>query len=257
MSMEYETRRFEVGDVIFHEGDEPDGFHVLQSGRVEIVVEGPNNSQISLAYVEEGDSFGEMSIVDDTPRTATAIASARCVTMFFRRETLAKELKAAELITFLFRNVCRKLAEQNREFSQHSYIDLQSNTRPRADYQSHLSLEPISERMERYLGTNRIGISKLPFKVGNAERGSTVKHTRSGLRFDAAKIKKFRNPHFQFVRQESRFFVHDLSGSPGTMVNGDTCYHGGKPASLPLRRGFNQINIPTRGADFGFLAYVQ
>jgi CRP-like cAMP-binding protein len=179
MSMEYETRRFEVGDVIFLEGDEPDGFHVLQSGRVEIVVEGPNNSQISLAYVEEGDSFGEMSIVDNTPRTATA----PCVTMFFQRETLAKELKAAELITFLFRNVCRKLAEQNREFSQHSYIDLQSNTRPRADYQSHLSLEPISERMERYLGS--------------------------------------------------------------------------KPASLPLRRGFNQINIPTRGADFGFLAYVQ
>jgi CRP-like cAMP-binding protein len=190
MSMEYETRRFEVGDVIFLEGDEPDGFHVLQSGRVEIVVEGPNNSQISLAYVEEGDSFGEMSIVDNTPRTATA----PCVTMFFQRETLAKELKAAELITFLFRNVCRKLAEQNREFSQHSYIDLQSNTRPRADYQSHLSLEPISERTERYLGT---------------------------------------------------------------MVNGEICYHGSKPASLPLRRGFNQINIPTRGADFGFLAYVQ
>ncbi|MDA1308816.1 MAG: cyclic nucleotide-binding domain-containing protein [Proteobacteria bacterium] len=256
MSIEYETRRFESGDVIFREGSDADGFYVLQSGRVEIVVEGPNSAQLSLAYVEEGDSFGEMSIVDATPRTATAIACDSCVTMFFQRGMLDQELERAELITFLFRNVCRKLAEQNREVSEHSYIDLQSNNRPRQDYQSNLSLEPISTRMERYLGTKRIGVPRLPFTVGNAARGAAVRHSSAGLWFDAAKIKEFKKPHFQFVRQENLFFVRDLSGKPGTLVNDQICRQDDQPGSIALRRGFNQIAIPGRGADFGFLAYV-
>jgi hypothetical protein len=256
MSIEYETKRFEIGDVVFQQGTEPDGFYVLQKGRVEIVVDGPNGSRVSLAYVEEGDPFGEMSIVDATRRTASAIACASCVAMFFPREMLDKELKRAELITYLFRNVCRKLADQNQEFSHHNYVDLQSSGPARAEYHANLSLEPISARMERYVGVKRLGVPRLPFIVGNGERGSAIKHTDTGFWFDAAKIKEFKTSHFRFVRQENQFFVSDLSGTTGTLVNDTLCQAGGTPTSVPLRRGFNQITIPGRGADFGFLAYV-
>jgi CRP-like cAMP-binding protein len=60
--------RFDSGDVISRGGSAADGFYVLQSGRLKSVVEGPNSARTSLAYVEEGNSFGEMSIVDATPR---------------------------------------------------------------------------------------------------------------------------------------------------------------------------------------------
>jgi hypothetical protein len=242
--------------MIFQEGAEPDGFYVLQKGRVEIVTDGLNNSRFSLAYVTEGDPFGEMSIVDDTKRTASAIACAPSVTMFFPREMLDKELKRAELIKYLFRNVCRKLADQNREFSHQNYVDLQTAAPARGEYQANLSLEPISARMERYAGVKRLGIPKVPFIVGNGKRGSALKHTKTGFWFDAAKIKEFKASHFRFVRQESIFFVSDLSGNPGTLVNDTLCQSGGPSASTPLRCGFNQITIPGRGADFGFLAYV-
>ena len=256
MSIEYETRRFETGDVVFQQGTEPDGFYVLQTGRVEIVVDGPNNSRISLAYVEEGDPFGEMSIVDATRRTASAIACAPCVTMFFPRGMLDEELKRAELITYLFRNVCRKLADQNREFSLHNYVDLQTSGVARAEYHANLSLEPISARMERYIGVKRLGVPRLPFIVGNAASGSAIKHTDTGFWFDASKIKDLKTSHFRFVRQENQFFVNDLSGTPGTLVNDALCQSGGTASSIALRRGFNQITIPGRGVDFGFLAYV-
>jgi CRP-like cAMP-binding protein len=256
MSIEYETRRFEPGDVLFKQGDEPDGFYVLQAGRVEIVTEGPNGSSISLAYVEEGDPFGEMSIVDATRRTASAIACASCVTMFFPRAMLDKELGRAELITYLFRNVCRKLADQNREFSLHSYVDLQAARPARGEYHATLSLEPISARMERYIGVKRLAIPKVPFVVGDGGAGSSVRHTDTGFWFDASKIKQVKASHFRFVRQESLFFVNDLSGEPGTLVNDTLCQSGGAASSVALRRGFNQITIPGRNADFGFLAYV-
>lgn len=256
MSIEYRTRRFETGDVIFQQGTEPDGFYVLQTGRVEIVVEGPNNSRISLAYVDEGDPFGEMSIVDATMRTASAIACAPCIAMFYPRDMLDRELERAELITYLFRNVCRKLADQNREFSLHTYVDMQSAAPARGAYHANLSLEPISARMERYVGVQRLGIPRLPFIVGNGERGSAIRHTDTGFWFDAAKIKEFNPSHFRFMRQENQFFVNDLSGNPGTLVNDVLCQANGTPSSIALRRGFNQITIPGRGADFGFLAYV-
>ena len=257
MSIDYATRRFEIGDVIFREGTEADGFYVLQSGRVEIQIEGPKGAQVSLAYVEAGDSFGEMSIVDDTPRTATAVAFAPCVTMFFARDTLVAELKSAELLTFLFRNVCRKLAEQNREISENSYIDLQPDAAVRAEYHSALLLEPISMRMELYLGAKSVTISRFPFPVGNTAGIGASRRGGNGLWFDAAKIPDFKAPHFQLVRQNNRYFVHDLSTAPGTTVNDEICQHGGQAPSIALRRGFNQITIPGRGVDFGFLAYVQ
>ena len=257
MSIEYETKLFEPGDVIFQQGTEPDGFYVLQKGRAEIVVDGPNQSRISLAYVEEGDPFGEMSIVDATTRTASAIACAPCVTMFFPRAMLDKDLKQAELITYLFRNVCRKLADQNQEFSHHNYVDLQSTGPARAEYHANLSLEPISARMERYIGVKRLGIPRLPFVVGNGERGTAIKHTDTGFWFDASKIKELKSSHFRLIRQDNQFFVNDLSGTPGTLVNEKLCQSDGAVSSLALRRGFNQITIPGRGADFGFLAYVQ
>ena len=256
MSIEYETKRFEPGDVVFREGDEPDGFYVLQTGRVEIVADGPNNSRISLAYVEEGDPFGEMSIVDGTRRTASAIACAPCATMFFPRSMLDAELKRAELITYLFRNVCRKLADQNREFSLRSYVGLQSARPERGEYHATLSLEPISSRMERYIGAKRLAIPLVPFVVGSGGEGAPIKHTDTGFWFDASKIKQVKPSHFRFVRQENLFFVNDLSGDPGTLVNDALCQSGGTRASIALKRGFNQITIPGQNADFGFLAYV-
>lgn len=257
MSIEYETRRFEIGEVIFRQDDDADGFYVLQSGRVEILVDGPSDARISLAYVEGGDSFGEMSIVDGTPRTATAIAFEPSVTMFFARATLEAELNRAELLTFLLRNVCRKLAEQNREFSEHTYVDLQANAIAEGAYHSALSLEPISMRMERYLGAKRVNISRFPFPIGNTATAGPAGRTKSGLWLDAKNVRDFKGPHFQLVRQNNRYFVHDLSGGPGTQVNDDTCQQGGPVPSIVLRRGFNQITIPGRGVDFGFLAYVQ
>ena len=75
--------------------------------------------------------------------------------IFFQRGMLDRELEQTELITLLLHNVCGKLAEQNCEVSEHSYIDLHSNNRPRQDYQSNLFPEPISTRMERHIGTKR------------------------------------------------------------------------------------------------------
>ena len=57
------------GQIIFREGDPPDGLYVIKSGNV-AVLRGQNSPKV-IAYLTAGECFGEMAIVQETPRTAT------------------------------------------------------------------------------------------------------------------------------------------------------------------------------------------
>lgn len=61
------------GDTIFKEGDQGDSMYVIVDGQVQIVRRGANGPVI-LATLQPGAFFGEMAIVDQTARTATAVA---------------------------------------------------------------------------------------------------------------------------------------------------------------------------------------
>jgi CRP-like cAMP-binding protein len=62
-----------AGDDIFQEGDEGMEMYIIQEGEIEIVKEFGDQSQ-RLALLEVGDFFGEMSLLEETPRAATARA---------------------------------------------------------------------------------------------------------------------------------------------------------------------------------------
>lgn len=72
--MRYAT--FSPGQVIFHEADSSQEAYRILRGRVEITIEG-KNKPIILAQLGEGDIFGEMAMVDERPRSATARCTER------------------------------------------------------------------------------------------------------------------------------------------------------------------------------------
>ena len=61
------------GEIIFREGEPGGEAYVIQSGRVEIFKDSANGP-IVLANLEESEMFGEMSLIDEQPRSATARA---------------------------------------------------------------------------------------------------------------------------------------------------------------------------------------
>ncbi|MFC2019803.1 cyclic nucleotide-binding domain-containing protein [Chloroflexota bacterium] len=66
-------RTFKKGDLIFEEGGEGDEMFIVHLGRVGIVKSDSEEGQ-SLATLEPGDFFGEMALIDGSPRSASAIA---------------------------------------------------------------------------------------------------------------------------------------------------------------------------------------
>ena len=62
------------GDTIFAEGDKGDKFYLILEGAVRISRLVPGMGEEALAILRPGDYFGEMSIIDGRPRSATVTA---------------------------------------------------------------------------------------------------------------------------------------------------------------------------------------
>ncbi|MBB64909.1 MAG: hypothetical protein CMO81_07565 [Waddliaceae bacterium] len=73
-------RRFEAGESIISKGDPADRFYILLKGSVEIVVPKKDGHPYRCP-VAQGDSFGELAILDHTERTAWCIASDDCLVL--------------------------------------------------------------------------------------------------------------------------------------------------------------------------------
>lgn len=64
---------FSAGDIIFSAGDRGDKMYVVRTGEVEIERDGK-----VVETVAEGGIFGEMALIDGSPRAATARAKTKC-----------------------------------------------------------------------------------------------------------------------------------------------------------------------------------
>jgi membrane protein len=64
------TRRLEPGEVLFREGDEGHDMYFIQKGSVEV-----RKGGLTLRVLREGEYFGELSMLLNTPRTADAVAA--------------------------------------------------------------------------------------------------------------------------------------------------------------------------------------
>jgi len=76
---------YEPNDIIFCEFEPGNDFYFIQSGRVEIV-KIINNREKTLDILGAGDVFGEMAILEEEPRSASAIAIEHVKLLRFRRE---------------------------------------------------------------------------------------------------------------------------------------------------------------------------
>lgn len=79
-------REYKKNEVIFNQGDVGLGMYIIVKGAVEIVC-GPVRH--ILAELNEGDFFGELALLDDSPRSATAVSKTPCKMLcFFKPELL-------------------------------------------------------------------------------------------------------------------------------------------------------------------------
>ena len=80
--------RLERGDVLFHEGDQGDRLYVIGEGKIKLGRTSSDGRENLLAILGPGEMFGELSLFDPGPRTATATAVAETQVVSMSHEQL-------------------------------------------------------------------------------------------------------------------------------------------------------------------------
>ncbi|RYZ03247.1 MAG: DUF1003 domain-containing protein [Myxococcales bacterium] len=111
-----DTVTFTAGTTLFHRGDPGDSLYVVRSGEVEIFFKNDTGDRILLETARAGDFFGEVSLLDGGPRTASAHVTQDVEAVEVDREDLAELMKirpgaAMELLTA----TGRRLRETNEK----------------------------------------------------------------------------------------------------------------------------------------------
>ena len=76
----------ETGSFVFREGEMGDKLYLILDGKVRISRELPGMGEEALAVLGAGEAFGEMSLIDDTPRSADARVHERVRLLVITRE---------------------------------------------------------------------------------------------------------------------------------------------------------------------------
>jgi CRP-like cAMP-binding protein len=132
-------KHFESGHVLFREGEEGEDMYIIQSGRIAIKKKvGPGDT--TLAILEKGDFFGEMSILERLPRSASAEVVESGDLIVISGEIFGDMIKAnPEIAVRMLRKYSIRLRETNRQIEQM----LEQGIRPPAP--STASPEPSAE----------------------------------------------------------------------------------------------------------------
>jgi CRP-like cAMP-binding protein len=100
---------FKEGDTIFKEaGEDCREMYIIDSGRVDIVKK-VGDTDITLTTLDEGDFFGEMSLITGSKRSASAIAHTKCKLHTMDKETF--EFNLTNDINFM-RQILETLANR-------------------------------------------------------------------------------------------------------------------------------------------------
>ncbi len=89
---------FPKGSVILFENDPGDSLFVIRSGRVKVVLIAEDGREVILGVLSVGEHFGELSLIDDRPRSAHVIAMDDSSLIVLRRDDFRRRVESSPII---------------------------------------------------------------------------------------------------------------------------------------------------------------
>lgn len=118
-------RRFRKNEVIFHQGDPGDSLHIVTSGAVKVVLPSAEGEEAIIATLRPGDFFGELSLLDGAPRSATVVALDSAETMALPRTAFLELLDGDRgLRDALLAGLAHELRRLTSQVEELHFLDL-------------------------------------------------------------------------------------------------------------------------------------
>ncbi|MFC1511566.1 cyclic nucleotide-binding domain-containing protein [Candidatus Latescibacterota bacterium] len=108
-------RHFTQGEIVFRQDDPGVGLYIVREGNVSVWREHPDMTKARITDLSTGDFFGEISLLNESPRSATVVAEKQSVLFgFFRSDLLALMDSDPKLGVRLVYQIARIVAERLR-----------------------------------------------------------------------------------------------------------------------------------------------
>lgn len=254
-------KTFPSGEVIFREGDESDEAYWIISGKVEISIETPAGPSV-LTTLDAGEIFGEMGMIDDAPRTATARTVAETEVEVineadFHAQIVCREDRVMPYLDTLFDRLRTTNALLRTHLSK-TWRESQSASAPLNP--SHEELKPVTilptaASAARHPAGFAIKVSRFPFRIGRRNDDGSL-FSRMNLPLHDEKPYVVSRSHCRIESMGGDYFVRDCGSLLGTIVNGVSIGAEHDNLTAVLAPGENTISIGPKGSSHQYLVIV-
>jgi len=246
-----QLKHFERGEVLFREGEAGREAYRIVSGHVEITLtEGVRTTNLGILY--PGEIVGEMAMIDDKPRVATARAATATVVEVITEENFIdavlqdpERLKA--YLGTMFERL-RGMGVRLRQALRSNVVlseELGHSPDAERDAGDGAVVDPnaaISLYGHQPAGPFEMRISTFPFRIGRRSPTAVASvFAANDLHVDDEPPYQVSRNHCAIERTGRGFLVEDRGSMMGTIVNGISIGEASPRMKVPLRRGENRI----------------
>ncbi len=281
---------FEAGETIFLEGDKSRDAYWIRSGAVAISVKTPEGEQ-TLAQLGVGEIFGEMGMIDDRPRSATAAALEPTVLEVITESDFEERVLGNPT---LLRGYLGTLFERLR--TADSLLQVEMSNRPKAPDEAKAPEPSASVSIEAILAGPaprtilpeprdlpkpagdttqkvtlasqydktgwkgapvRVQLDKFPYRIGRATSDGLSAFVLNDLALeDEAPYRVSRN-HCSIEKRGDLYVVRDRGSSVGTIVNGEVIGLDAGNLRAELKEGENEIILGGEAGPHHFVLTIE
>lgn len=256
------SMKFNAGDVLFRQGETSGCVFWVKYGEIEVLRE-HGDASILIGHVRGGEWLGEMGVIENRRRSATAKAS---------MNGAAEVLSAQEFLDWvthdatLARDLIQRLSIRLRAVEDKIVGDLlpEAPSSLSAKHDDALSDEVIpadapitliarSDALRAWIGETPLPVGRLPFVVGRTPiSGESPPLREPDLCIHDHQPFRLSRDHFMISRNQDHLLLTDLGSTLGTVVNGQAIGQNFMRDTAILRRGENHVVAGGWGSPFDF-----
>lgn len=260
------SMKFNADDVLFQQGDPSGCVLWIKHGEVEVLRE-HGDASVLIGHVRGGEWLGEMGVIENRRRSATARASMNgAAEVFSAQEFLDWVSRDATLARDLIQRLSIRLRTVEDKIAGDLLPETPSSVN--AGHDEALSDEivpsdaPIAliarfDALRASIGESLLPIERLPFVVGRATTaGESAPLRQPDLCIHDYQPFRLSRDHFMISRNQDRLLVTDLGSTLGTVVNGQAIGQNFMRDTAFLRRGDNHVVAGGWDSPFDFTVSV-
>jgi CRP-like cAMP-binding protein len=230
-------RRISAGEIVFREGDASAEAYLVRAGRIEVVKASPRGP-VRLAVLGAGDVLGEMGLLDERPRSASARALEEVTLDAISGPEFARLLADDPVSS---RAILRVLFERLRAVNT-----MLTDTVPAAgqdEVAPRVRLVPATEVTRAVLPSDGLELTRFPFRVGRAPAVDAAAAFLHCNDLECPDVEPFvlASNHFAVDLAPEGVVVRDRGSAHGTLVNGVRLGGPSPVECARLVRGDNEV----------------